>query len=40
MRDGFHEAWTLVALGVTVVFSAVLSPRGLRSLWRKRISRS
>ena len=32
----FFFVWTLIALGVTATFSAVLSARGLWSLWRGR----
>src|SRR3954462_8412973 len=31
---GFHFVWTLIALGVTALFSVILSARGLWSLQR------
>jgi hypothetical protein len=30
----FFFAWTPIALGVTAIFSVILSVRGLWSLWR------
>ncbi len=37
---GFFFVWTLVALGVTSLFSVILSARGLRSLQRGRCCRA